>query len=52
MPASTVFDLGASPGGWTAALRQIGCRVVAVDRSPLSKELMADGQVTFVQGQP
>ena len=49
-PTSTVFDLGASPGGWTAALRQIGCGVVAVDRSPLSKELMADGQVTFVQG--
>ena len=44
-PASTVYDLGASPGGWSAALRRIGCDVVAVDRSPLSKDLMADPQV-------
>lgn len=49
-PASTVYDLGASPGGWTTALRRLGCRVVAVDRSPLSRELMSDELVSFEQG--
>jgi len=49
-PASTVYDLGASPGGWSTALRRLGCRVIAVDRSPLSRELMADELVRFEQG--
>ena len=43
-------DLGACPGGWTAALRRYGCTVTAVDRSPLAPDLMQDGAVTFVQG--
>ena len=45
-----VVDLGACPGGWTAALRRIGCHVTAVDRSPLAPELMVDDGVTFIQG--
>ena len=36
-------DLGASPGGWTALLRRRGCRVVAVDRSPLDGALFVGG---------
>lgn len=47
--ASSAVDLGACPGGWTAALRKLGCSVVAVDRSPLADELMRDEGVTFVQ---
>ena len=43
-------DLGACPGGWTAALRRRGCVVTAVDRSELAPYLMADPMVTFVQG--
>lgn len=45
-----VVDLGACPGGWTMALRRLGCEVTAVDRSPLDPILMADAAVTFVQG--
>ena len=43
-------DLGASPGGWTKALRRYGASVTAVDRSPLRADLMQDPQVDFVQG--
>ena len=28
-------DLGASPGGWTWLLHELGCNVVAVDKAPL-----------------
>ena len=44
-----VVDLGACPGGWTAALRLMGCAVVAVDRSPLDETLMSDEKVRFLQ---
>jgi 23S rRNA (cytidine2498-2'-O)-methyltransferase len=30
------IDLGASPGGWTWVLAQLGARVVAVDKAPLA----------------
>lgn len=45
-----VVDLGACPGGWTAALRLMGCKVIAVDRSPLQDYLMQDDMVEFVKG--
>lgn len=45
-----VIDLGACPGGWTAALRRLDCKVIAVDRSPLQEDLMADERVEFVKG--
>ena len=45
-----VVDLGACPGGWTKALRLMGCKVIAVDRSPLEDELMQDDLVEFVKG--
>lgn len=50
LPGSRCVDLGACPGGWTAALRKLGCRVTAVDRSPLDKSLMSDEDVDFIQG--
>ncbi len=46
----TCVDLGASPGGWTWVARQRGARVIAVDRSPLREDLMADPAVTFFRG--
>jgi len=50
-PQGTVVDLGASPGGWTAALLLLcQCRVIAVDRSPLDSRLMNNLLVSFVQG--
>jgi hypothetical protein len=50
IPGSQVVDLGASPGGWTAVLRRLGCSVTAVDRTVLASNLMNDDGVTFVQG--
>lgn len=44
------IDLGASPGGWTWVLRQLGAQVVAMDRSPLAEALMQDPLVRFIQG--
>mmetsp|Transcript_8085 Transcript_8085/g.11752 ORF Transcript_8085/g.11752 Transcript_8085/m.11752 type:complete len:448 (+) Transcript_8085:59-1402(+) len=50
-PQDTVVDLGASPGGWTAALVLLcQCRVIAVDRSSLDPRLMNNLLVTFVKG--
>jgi 23S rRNA (cytidine2498-2'-O)-methyltransferase len=43
-------DLGASPGGWTHVLAKAGCRVWAIDRSPLDPPLMKNRTVTFVKG--
>jgi 23S rRNA (cytidine2498-2'-O)-methyltransferase len=34
-PGERCLDLGASPGGWTWALAELGARVLAVDRAPL-----------------
>jgi len=48
--ASQCVDLGACPGGWTAAIRRLGGKVTAVDRSPLAPELMQDDGVIFVKG--
>ncbi len=44
------LDLGASPGGWSWVLRQLGAEVVAIDRSPLAEGLMKDPKVRFIQG--
>jgi 23S rRNA (cytidine2498-2'-O)-methyltransferase len=42
-------DLGASPGSWTYVAAGRGALVTAVDRSPLRKDLMANGNVRFRQ---
>ncbi len=44
-----VIDLGACPGGWTYVARRQGARVIALDRSPLREDLMADPLVNFIQ---
>mmetsp|Transcript_24883 Transcript_24883/g.36494 ORF Transcript_24883/g.36494 Transcript_24883/m.36494 type:complete len:470 (+) Transcript_24883:3-1412(+) len=45
-----VVDLGACPGGWTAVMRRMGCKVIAVDRSELASNLMEDDMVHFIKG--
>ncbi|MFN0091798.1 MAG: SAM-dependent methyltransferase [Acidimicrobiales bacterium] len=42
-------DLGASPGGWTWLLSELGARVVAVDKAPLDPEVAARPGVTWRQ---
>jgi 23S rRNA (cytidine2498-2'-O)-methyltransferase len=39
------LDLGASPGGWTWALAQLGARVIAVDKAPLAASVAAMANV-------
>ena len=34
-PAALCIDLGACPGGWSWVLANFGCKVIAVDKSPL-----------------
>ena len=41
------LELGASPGGWTWVLRELGATVFAFDRSPLIEKLMRDPLVHF-----
>ncbi len=41
------LDLGASPGGWTWVLDQLGATVIAVDRSPLTGSFSP--RVSFLQ---
>ncbi len=40
-PGETCLDLGASPGGWTWALAQLGATVTAIDKAPLAPEVAA-----------
>jgi len=44
---SRCFEAGASPGGWTWVLTQLGASVYAVDRAPLAPELMENPLVRF-----
>lgn len=48
-PGDTCIDLGASPGGWTWALAQLGATVLAVDKAPLAPEVAAMPGVTWRQ---
>lgn len=49
-PDETCLDLGASPGGWTWVLAQLGCTVKAVDRSPLALSIAKMKNVSFQKG--
>ena len=40
-PGETCLDLGASPGGWTFVLAQLGARVISVDKAPLEPRIAA-----------
>jgi 23S rRNA (cytidine2498-2'-O)-methyltransferase len=46
-PGELCLDAGASPGGWTWVLHQLGARVLAVDRSELTPEIMRLPGVTY-----
>ena len=46
----TCVDLGACPGSWSYVALNRGARVIAVDRSPLRADLMANPRLTFHQG--
>ncbi|WPB87701.1 SAM-dependent methyltransferase [Sediminicoccus rosea] len=48
-PGETCLDLGASPGGWSWALAQLGATVMAVDKAPLEDRVMAMPNVTWRQ---
>ncbi|MDB5370344.1 MAG: putative 2-O-ribose methyltransferase MtfA [Roseomonas sp.] len=43
----TALDLGAAPGGWTWALAQLGCEVVAVDKAAMDPGVAALPNVTI-----
>ena len=49
-PGDTCLDLGASPGGWTFVLAQLGARVTAVDKAPLDPRVAAMPGVTWREG--
>jgi 23S rRNA (cytidine2498-2'-O)-methyltransferase len=38
-PGEVCADLGASPGGWSWALQQMGAQVISVDKAPLAAEI-------------
>ncbi len=44
------LDAGASPGGWTWVLNELGAKVTAVDRSPLAPGLMKKGLISYRKG--
>jgi len=46
----TCVDLGSSPGSWAYVALKRGARVVAIDRSPLRSDLMANPALTFLRG--
>lgn len=47
-PGERVLDLGSSPGGWTWVLDQLGCRVISVDKAPLSTQTAFSPRVEYV----
>lgn len=49
-PGETCLDLGASPGGWTWAIAQLGATVTAIDKAPLAPNVAAMPNVTLRQG--
>ena len=46
-PGDRCLDLGASPGGWSWAIAQLGAQVTAVDKAPLDPAIAAHPGVNF-----
>ncbi len=46
----TCVDLGSSPGSWAYVALERGAKVIAVDRSPLRPDLMANPKLEFHRG--
>jgi 23S rRNA (cytidine2498-2'-O)-methyltransferase len=49
-PGHRCIDLGAAPGSWSYVALQQGACVLALDRSPLRDDLMAQPRLTFCTG--
>jgi len=49
-PGNRCLEIGASPGGWTWVLAQLGAEVECIDRSPLAPEVAALPNVHFRAG--
>lgn len=48
-PGDTCVDAGASPGGWTWALTNLGAKVIAIDRAALDADIAAREQVRYLK---
>jgi len=49
-PGERCLEIGASPGGWTWVLANLGAEVDCIDRSPLAPEVTAFSNVHFTEG--
>ena len=47
-PGERCLDAGASPGGWSWALAQLGAQVIAVDRSPLEGRIATLPGIAYI----
>ncbi len=47
--SSRCLDAGACPGGWTWVLNNLGCDIIAVDRSPLADNLIKQKNIEFIK---
>lgn len=47
--SSICLDAGACPGGWSWVLDSLGCKIIAIDRSPLRPDLMAKKNIEFIK---
>lgn len=47
-PGERCLDLGASPGGWSWALSELGAQVIAVDKAPLAPALARRANLSFM----
>ncbi|VVC74919.1 Ribosomal RNA large subunit methyltransferase M [Aquicella siphonis] len=48
-PGEIVYDLGASPGGWTYVMQTLGAHVTAIDKAPLNDRIAHLPNVQFVR---
>lgn len=48
-PGETVFDLGASPGGWSYVAQTLGANVTAVDKADLDPQIAKLPRITFLK---
>lgn len=49
-PGQTCLDMGACPGGWSWVLARLGASVIAVDKAPLDRSVLALPNVRQIEG--